>query len=341
MNNLFILHTQYNLIIGSGIAAKCKEDFNVLVLYPEFKLTDIMLQKLNSIFDIVIPLRDNFEEAKYAWQEIKEIRTHLKKTKILNKYKFDRIFLSQERRFDTLLAYKFYKKNPCSIANIEEDAYYSLTVRRFGVSKRKSIKNKASELIRRIFCGKNPFYEYGCVCYGANKIYDTVYAVFPEVVRSEISCKKKIEVDSRMLLSGIKALYGDVSFDLPKADKYFVVFFDLVERFKNKDKALDLIRKIVLEKLSGGYKVLAKYHPRETEKFTDIEGVFEIDKLIPAEKLLSDLSGKNVIVLGNATTACWIGAKLGYEVYSIAKTDHPGNNIMHTAMEKMGIKFVQ
>jgi len=340
MNNLFILHTQYNLIIGSGIALENKDDFNALVLYPEFAVTEDMLVSLRRVFNTVIVLRDGFENEKYGFQEIKEIRRYLKKTAELNKYEFDRIFLSQERRFDTLLAYKFYKKKQATIIDVEEDAYYSLKVNTKASKPKRTLKNKVNELLRSVLIGKNPFYEYGITCYGSAKMYDSVCVLFPDIVREEISGKKLIEVTSQTLINGIDSLYSERKCDYPEGDKYFVIFFDLIERYKDKERALEIIRRYVSEKLSLGYKVLAKYHPRETEKFTDMSGVYEIDKLIPGEKVLADLLGKDVTVFGNATAVCTIAAKFGYNVLSIAKLDHPENALMHSAMEKMGISLV-
>ena len=90
-----------------------------------------------------------------------------------------------------------------------------------------------------------------------------------------------------------------------------------------------------------GRTVLFKYHPRETEKFTGIEGAFEIPHLIPAEKVLYDLKECDVNIMGNATTSCVVAAKLGFAVDSICKIEFPENKKMHTVMEQMGIHCLE
>ena len=63
----------------------------------------------------------------------------------------------------------------------------------------------------------------------------------------------------------------------------------------------------------------------------------EIPQNIPAEKLLAELQGKDVLVFGNATTSCIVAAKFGYKVISICKIEIPENKSMHTKMEQMGV----
>ena len=339
MNNLFILHTQYNLIIGSGIALEHKYDNNVLVLYSEFKINDSLLNNLKKVFSKVIVLRDDFEKLKTGFEEIKEIRMCLKRTKEIFKYKFDRIFISQERRLDTLIAYKIWRRNSCIISNIEEDVYYSLNLQP-KTKRRKSVKSRLAEIIRLFLCGRNPFFDSDIPCYGANDMYDSIYAVYPKIVRPEITAKTIYEVTPNMLFNGINSLYCDRKCEYPPGEKYLVVFLDLVERYKNKELSLTRIKSIIAEKKQENYSVLIKYHPRETEKITEFEDVIEIDQLIPGEKVLSDLSNKDVLVLGNATTVCIIAAKFGYDVHSIARIDHESNVKMHMAMKSMGITLI-
>lgn len=341
MKNLFILHTQYNLIIGAGIALEYVNDDNILVLYSEFKLTESYLKKLKSVFSTVIVVRDKFEPEIYGWQEIKIVKKHLQKTKKLYSLGFDRVFLSQERRFDTLLAYKCFKRKKCEIIHIEEDAYYSLTIKSKPIHPPKiTLKHFVAESLRRVVLGNNRFFDYGGVCYGASPIYQKAYLLFPNLAREELHDKKLFEVSKQMLLNGIQALYGDLNAQYPEGTKYLVVFFDLLERYKNKELVTSVFKNVILYASSFNVPVLVKYHPRETEKIKDIPEVFEIDQLIPGEKVLIDLKEKDVIVLGNATTVCTVAAKLNYKVYSIAPIDHPANIQMHTAMQSMGIHFL-
>lgn len=84
--------------------------------------------------------------------------------------------------------------------------------------------------------------------------------------------------------------------------------------------------------------ILLKYHPRETQKYAfDSGNIYEIESIIPAEKLLADLSDKHVTVIGNATTSILVSNKLGFRTYSIAKACGLNNQQMFRQMNNMGI----
>ena len=54
MNNLFVLHTQYNLMLAIGL---CKTEFendkNDLILFEDFKIKDKFKSKLITLFNTV------------------------------------------------------------------------------------------------------------------------------------------------------------------------------------------------------------------------------------------------------------------------------------------------
>ena len=339
MNNLFVLHTQYNLILGSGIALSMQDDDNILVLYAEFPVSDAILINLKMVFSEVMVVRDHFEKDKSRINEAREIRSYLKKTKHLEKLAFDRVFLSQERRFDTLLAYRCSKNKIPEFISIEEDAYYSInsSIK----APRKTWKTRMGDALRLLICGKNPYFNCSIPFYGSNEMYSSAYLLFPNIARLEFQSKQLCEVTPDMLYRGIEAVYSDKTAEYPQGSKYLLLFFDLMDRYRDKEKIRDLIRTAVSTAIEKGYTVLAKYHPRETEKFSDLTGITEIDQVIPGEKVLADLKNKSITVLGNATTVCTVAAKLKQRVFSVAKLDHLHNYQMHEAMRKMGIFLLE
>ena len=81
MKNLFVMHTQYNLILSAAIASRFKDAENTLVLFSEFALNDEMKTALQKVFSRVIVVREGFNAPKSALDEIREIRLCLKKAK--------------------------------------------------------------------------------------------------------------------------------------------------------------------------------------------------------------------------------------------------------------------
>ena len=345
MKNLFIMHTQYNLILSAAVMQRAQGAENTLVLHAEFALSDEMRLTLSQVFDRVIVVSDRFLDCKSALQEIRQIRSLMKKVKAIKNESFDNVYMSQERIFDMIVYERAKRKNPhVRCYNIEEDAYYSFDGKynadNYVYKESKRLKRR--KLLYALLLAGYPYnYKDIHYCYGMSSEYHGVHLLYPHLARKELQGKELIEITSPMLVSGIDSIYSDKKTDYPDAEKYTLFFFDLMSRYKDVDRVKSIVREIVKKSYAEGRRVLFKYHPRETDKFTDFEGEFEIPHIIPAEKVLLDLKNKDTVVMGNATTACIVAAKLGFKVISICKIEIPNNAKMHTTMEKMGILCVE
>lgn len=345
MRNLFIMHTQYNLILASAVANHYKDDENILVLYSEFKISDSLLKSMNQTFSKVIVANDNFVTVLPVFKEVKQIKKCVKKTEEISDLHFDNVFMSQERIFDLILytrAKKINKNLKCY--DIEEDAYYSLNNKKnqpnyiYKIGK----KAKLSAIIKKIMLINYPYVNgYNVYFYGQSFVYDGGYVLFPNLVRKGMERLNPIEITKDDLKTGINALYSDFRVDYPESDKYIVLFFDLMSRYKNPELVKEMVCHVIKQCVDTNRTVLAKYHPRETEKFEEFNDITEIDKVIPAEKVLLDLDGKDVVVFGNATTACIVAAKMDYKVYSVCKIEMSDNKTMHEKMTQMGLECVE
>jgi hypothetical protein len=304
-----------------------------------------MLKSLRILFNKVIVVQNCFYSPSSALDDIKHIKNCLKKVKTLKNERFDNIYMSQERIFDLILCTRAKKNNPKALCfNIEEDAYYSINNK---YNDDNFVYTESSRATRRKFLYslllfRYPYnYRYINYFYGASKEYHGAKLLFPRLARKELQGKELQEITKQDLLTGISAIYSENKTDLPQSDKYVLFFFDLMNRYKNPENVKSIVMEIIKEAKENGRTVLFKYHPRETDKYEGIEDTFEIPNLIPAEKVLMDLQGKDVIVTGNATTSCIVSAKLGYKVISICKLEFPENKKMHSVMSKMGITCIE
>lgn len=345
MKNIFIMHTQYNFILAAGVLSRYPNAENTLVLFSEFALKDELKEALSKVFDRIFVVRDHFYAPTSAFDEIKEVRKSLKKVKSLLKEKYDNIFMSQECIFDKILCTRFKRNNPAiRCYNIEEDAYYSINEKynEEGFVYEESFRMKCRKFLYSLFLFGHPYnYKEPCYCYGMSSEYHGANLLFPTLARKELQGKELLEITEDELSEGIKRIYSGFEIDYPAAKKYTVFFFDLMNRYKNPEFVKKIVREIIEISKKENRTVVFKYHPRETEKFKDIEGAFEIPHTIPAEKVLLDLKDKDAIVLGNATTACIVAAKLGFKVMSICKLEAPENTRMHWVFEKMGIRLIE
>ena len=345
MKNLFIMHTQYNLILSVAVMSRFKDAENTLVLHSEFAVSNEIRKKLCEMFDKVIIVRDKFGVAKSLIDDAKTIRSYVKKTASIRKEHFDNIFMSQERQFDLILCKRAKRRNPkARCYNIEEDAYYSINEKynQDDFVYTTSRNHKFRQFVYALLLIGYPYnYREEIYCYGMSKEYDGANLLFPALARREIKNKELFEITEQELTFGISSIYSEEKTDTLDGEKLMVFFFDLMNRYKNPEKVKAITKKLIDKALKAGRKVLLKYHPRETDKFEKLEGTYEIPHIFPAEKVLLDIKGKDVVVVGNATTSCVVAAKLGFNVASICKIEFPTNKKMHEVMEKMGILCIK
>lgn len=333
-NNLFILHTQYNLILGVGVLKKYfSSDNNDLIIYPEFQLDEKWKEKLESLFTRVYYVREKFEPLKKGFDDVKEISSQFLSCRKFLRGKYDQIVISQDRYLENLIVQHLKKKNSSLVCSaVEEDVYYSLN------DNRESVRAKSTAYVKPLLfkaltgVWKRPEY---VVCYGSSSYVDTVYMIYPELVRKELNNKRIIELTKSEIQEGIKSLYlCDVSSTEKKMK--VIIASDLLERYKNKDavlKAFEIVKRWCDGK---GVQLYIKYHPRENNKLDLGEDVVELPTRVAIEKLLMEENPENTVMVGNVSTALYISKKLGYRTLSVVGING-GNQIIQGVYEQMKI----
>ena len=348
MKNLFVLHTQYNIILGASIIYDHFKDCqNDLVVYAEFAISGEMEKKLRSYFNNVLFVRKVF--SRHSGGRISIERQFYKeascfKNSVLFLEKYDNVFLSQERPFDSLIVgYCKRKNSSLRCWDIEEDCYYSLTTEKNNPLYKEEFHNRLSHYFRKLLYGcrnYNSEENRGLKFYGQASFYDGIYALYPNLLRPELKSQKSIGLSSSSIVEAINFLYGSDKQSYSEDIHYTVFFFDLIERYKHPNVIKSIVNHLANSLGNEKSVLLLKYHPRETNKYSfDLlsDKVREIASIIPAEKLLCDLSGKNVTVYGNATTSVIVAQKLGFKTVSIVEIEGSNNRYMIEKFKEMGI----
>ena len=346
MKNLYILHTQYNIILGTGILLnRFKEAQNDLVVYAEFTLTDAYKRNLESVYDHVLYIREKFEPAKVGL-----LANEIVLAKEWRQYKdspyyrtcYDNIFISQDRALEALIVgYSIKKNKNCNYWDIEEDCYYSIDPAMNALDYNPGWHTRRTWAIRKILYGSTYFTEKnkGKYIYGQSSYFNGIYAIFPNLIRPQLSDKQAVDITVKEIVDGTTLLYNTDKTYLPNNVNTYLFFFDLLERYNNLKVIKLIVEQIVSKANNDSAAILLKYHPRETNKFDfNMDNIFEIPSIIPAEKILCDLKGRKVTVYGNATTSVIVSAKFGFNTVSIAGIEGSNNTYMIEQFENMGIR---
>ena len=348
MNNLFILHTQYNLINGIAlIRQEFEEDDNFLLLNAEFDVTgEIEAQLEDNFQQIIYAQRSFFSGTGFAKEKNIDRKIKVFSDSILPDIVFDNVIMCQEEYFDTLIVTRVKKTNNFKLIYLEEDIYFSRkkdvcdTLTHVPLKTRIIKKIQAS--VRMIKNGRNEYYE-PVYFYGMNSHYDMYYVNYPLLVRKEIRNKSAgiEEITKQNLLFGINSLYPE-DFQINRSFlRYFVFFLDLVDRYPDLD-AVELMIKQILGHIKKDDCVFVKYHPRENKHILALSGdsvrnLVELPKNIPAEKIIACMSDLRVCLIGNTSNAIQIAPKLGIKTISLAKVCNDQNLVMMQCLEDMGV----
>lgn len=310
--NLFIMHTQYNLILATGIMkSKYKNDINDLIVFAEFEVTGDWERKLKQVYSNVWFVRKRFETYKGGMQDIILLKKQIKSCKEFIRNHYDQVLVAQDRPFENVIVRKIKKRNPyCVCSAVEEDVYFSLNKRHANIfaTVKRAIKSLMIKALYGVWCGAQQFY-------GNSKYIDRVYVCYPNSVRSELK-KETISIDKEIIERGIHNLYPCGK---REANQKFTVLIasDLMSRYKDQQKISDVFNLIVEWCSKRDIRLLMKYHPRETNPLNLCGDMAELPSDTAIEKYFMELQPDQTVIIGNLSTSLEMANKMGFRVLSI------------------------
>ena len=188
MKNIFICHTQAQLILASGLAlSRFKNDENFLVLFIDFGIKEELKVRLKDTFDHILflqsiyPAEYNTIKAKLKWypQDWALIRQFLSEP-------VDRVFAVCDWLFlvQKTLQRAYMLNNNTVFAWLEDGiiAYYLDTNNRKGMD-RYRITMAFRRLLFRDLLGVGKFYDRDFEGVGGLKVFQSYYVCYPSAVR--------------------------------------------------------------------------------------------------------------------------------------------------------------
>lgn len=329
MRNLFVVHSQNNLILASGLANNdFKSDINDLILFRDFKPSenlDIRIKKCFSSVKIIEGIWDKprgsiKDKLKRSDADCKEIKIFVSKTK------YHRLFIVDDACVQEMFLMKLtHKNNPgIEMAWLEDGAYPYFTndVPADGLG-----ATPLRRLIRRIAVtvryGLYGYYDLHR-CMGIHKLLKKVYLTYPKYAREEYGGQERIEISDQTFNTGMNILYvgdiyefesGSILIALDKLDVYG-------EKLREVDK---LITQLVEKAHRENRKVYYKYHPRENDRLPALSNEVELNRSVALEGYLVNSTTRDMTVIGIKSTSLQTAKKMGYNVCSYIQLLEPEN----------------
>lgn len=340
MNNLFVLHTQYNLLLAIGL---CQTDFkgdnNNLILFKDFHLIDRHIKSIEKSFRNYMMLSGCFPEVNLTPKmKLEKIITDNKAIDDFITSKYDRVFIVEDMCIQEMYVMKCAKQiNVNSTMYWLEDganAYFSNNEVSKGMG-----ANSFRRWIRKNFFklrfGLGKYYDLG-PCMGSHYLLKNGYFMYPEVARIEFSDRKRLLISSRAFETGMKEMFGgnenifnkqSILIALDKLSVYGP-YLSVV-----KNQVTTIVKKAKQENKTVYY----KYHPRETERLFALNECCELNRMIAIESYLINSNTKDIKIIGFKSTALQTAKKLGYETISYIKQVEPNNIAIRQFYEAIGI----
>jgi hypothetical protein len=343
MKNLFVLHTQYNLIIATGLVqSKFNNAINDLILFQDFELKEDMKKKLDSIFNSTLYLKGSYPLINTIWR--KKIFIYPKVIKscfnfIISKY--ERVYLVDDGCLPEIyIMKKAYSLNRnINFLWLEDGSYpYFLNHETSGGFDSNEFTRNMRKFIFKYIFGCGQFYSFEGRFMGANTWIKTILLTYPNYAREIYKNKEKEEISSDSFFLGLGI------FDRPNCTikkNSVVILFDKLNVYKDKQSISLTINSIVKDLQSHGITVYYKYHPRETSVIPSLSNdCIELNRNKGIEAYCPVFLEANCLIIGIKSTGLQSSQKIGVHTVSIANLVNESNKDMDLFYEKIGIKQI-
>lgn len=344
--NLFVCHTQAQLILASGLATeRFARETNDLILFVDFALREEMRRRLERIFDRVLFLQSIYPKeydtfrAKLSWYpaDLKRIRAFMSQPYGRVFESCDTVFLEQR-----ILKYAC-KANPEAELIWLEDGItaYFQNVETHGGLDSNTLTRTLRKALFKYLCGAGKYYDRDFAGMGGSRMLRTIYAQYPDAIREPYrSLRRAVGITDSEYRSGLRALYEKRA--LETDPNSVILVMDKLDTYLHPEKVRAAVSACLAAAKTQGREVVCKFHPRETEVWEEFEGIPAFDRSVGIESLyLSLLDRRETLrIVGVKSTGLASAKKLGYRVESLFGRSGETNPDLESFFRKIGIELL-
>ena len=346
MRNLFICHTQAQLILASGLAlGRFKDDKNYLILFLDFGIKEGLKLRLQSNFDKVLFLQSIYPAEFNTFKA--KIRWYPKDWKLIKRFltePMDRAFAVCDW---LLLVQKTLKHVYQANKNVEfawlEDgitAYYKDSDIHKGLDKY-SFTMALRRFVIRDLLRVGAFYDRDFSETGGLKPLKKAYCCYPMAVREPYKSNRIVEeITDEEFSMGLLSMYPKYPLDVKPNSVILVI--DKLDRYANPEMVKSSLCEFINKSRKEGKSVVCKFHPRETENWEIFNGCTQLDKTVGIESAYVSLIDfkESITIVGIKSTGLMTGKKLGYNVISLFSYCGESNSDLVSFYTSLGVKML-
>lgn len=343
MRNLFICHTQAQLIIASGLSlGRFKNDENYLILFVDFGLKDDLRSRLQKTFhkalflQSIYPAEYDTFKAKLSWypKDWALIKGFLREPMDRAFAVCDWLLLVQKT-----LKYVYKANHNVDLAWLEDGiiAYYKDSDNRRGLD-RYSFTMLLRRLVVRDILGVGSFYDRDFPETGGLKPLKKAYTCYPTAVREPYKSKRVlVPISEEEFYLGLLSMYPKSPMDIKPNTVILVV--DKLDRYAYPEMVKSSLRSFIHQCKLDGKSVVCKFHPRETQSWDVFDGCAHLDKAIGIESTYVSLAEikDSIIIAGIKSTGLMTAKKIGYNTISLFHSCGEKNDDLERFYSLLGI----
>ena len=326
MKNLFVVHTQYNLILSLAVIEnQFNNDNNYLVLFEDFNIDERMIDNLKKYFLQIDIFTGSYYKKEQLWRKKVFRYFYLNKVFKCDANIYDNVFIVEDTTIPEqyIMKYSYCKNNDVNYCCIGDGGYAYFSVD--GIDNTGLAKHGYTMFLRKIvfkyMFGLGKFYT-AAWCFGSSPLLKTIYELYPVYLREELQHKTKCEIDGVHFTKGVKNLYGYLP-SVTIEDNSLIIILDKLNVYNDLELFNTTIEEIINKARKEKKHIYYKYHPAEKEKLSFADEWVEIDRNISAEYVFSCCNAKTTWIVGIMTTALQTASKMGFNVTSYIKTFKP------------------
>lgn len=310
MNNLFLVHTPYHIILASALAIELplNSNNNVMLLYNDFSLDNLNLSRFYELFSSVTILAGNSDIKKTVVpKSLQAYQLFIRNMKIFRRITenicFSSVFVFNNLRPENIrIVEETHQKNKGKIVYVEDgSAAYSSSENSAGI--RRTLKSLVKA---KIYGGSLVDHKQAVMGLGSSITHCA--AIYPELVREELKRKSIQEIKTSRICEAAKTIFRDDINGLLVPEQSIIVLLDLYSSITPIIYKYTQVLEIVFALSSSlGIPVLFKYHPRETSSYVEsmkekFDNAFEVKRTIPSEAVFLALNEKSVVISSTSTS---------------------------------------